>query len=308
MTVDRERARAEGFRGGTSGPPWRSERDLSAGEVRRLVAEQFGLRDAQVAPLASGWDSDAYLVDGRFVFRFPRRAEVVPHLETELEVLPLLARRLPVAIPRPRFVGVPSERFPFPFAGYPRLPGTAAEEARKIDRDAVLDQLVAALAALHATPIEGPIARVEGWGFDPWKESAGYVDRMGLRREPPVARALDWLAGRPPPTGERVLLHGDLGMEHVLVDESTSRVTGILDWGDLTLGARSLDFPGLLMWAGAEALTRALARAGDPDVEEIVEDARTHLVHTALLWWCEAVEWGRYDPSAPADLLARFIP
>jgi aminoglycoside 2''-phosphotransferase len=41
------------------------------------------------------------------------------------------------------------------------------------------------------------------------------------------------------------LIHSDLGMEHVLVDDGARRVTGVIDFGDARVGDPALDFVGM---------------------------------------------------------------
>ena len=54
--------------------------------------------------MGAGWDNTAYLVNGEWVFRFPRRTIAVPLLEAEGRVLPKLAPRLPLSDSAPRMV------------------------------------------------------------------------------------------------------------------------------------------------------------------------------------------------------------
>lgn len=74
----------------------------------RLIARRFPeLRGAPVERLASGWDNTVFLVGGDWVFRFPRRQMAIPGVEREIAVLPVLAPRLPLPVPVPRFAGAP---------------------------------------------------------------------------------------------------------------------------------------------------------------------------------------------------------
>ncbi len=81
-------------------PSWAPDLDVSPEQARDLIAVQF----PQIAPrsverFGAGMDNLAYLVDEKYVFRFPRRAIAVPLLETEAAILPLIAPHLPVPIP-----------------------------------------------------------------------------------------------------------------------------------------------------------------------------------------------------------------
>jgi hypothetical protein len=111
-------------------PEWDAEVAIDDVLVRALLAEQFPELDAASARLlGEGWDNSVWVVEETWAFRFPRRLIAIPGVERELAVLPRLARLLTVPIPEPRFVGVPGERFPWPFFGAPLLAGREAAEA-----------------------------------------------------------------------------------------------------------------------------------------------------------------------------------
>lgn len=61
----------------------------------------------------------------------------------------------------------------------------------------------------------------------------------------------------------RVLTHGDLKGEHILVDENGA-VSDVLDWTDAEIGDPATDIAGLAIAVGAAAATRS-ARAADYD-------------------------------------------
>src|SRR5579871_2853189 len=93
---------------------WDSEFALDAETVRQLVRTQFpGLAATSVAYMHEGWDSVAFVVDGEWVFRFPKRRERQEWLDSEIAVLSLLAeRRLPIAVPFPAHLGRVGPLFP----------------------------------------------------------------------------------------------------------------------------------------------------------------------------------------------------
>src|SRR5205807_10467324 len=111
-------------------PPWTPEQVVSVGLASSLIDAQFpDLRGCSVEPFGAGWDNTAFLVDGRLVFRFPRRAVAVELIEVEARVLPSIASALPLPVPVPRWLGRPGPEYPWPFGGYERLPGRTASDA-----------------------------------------------------------------------------------------------------------------------------------------------------------------------------------
>src|SRR5438045_1899348 len=107
--------------------PENGETDISLEAAALLIQRQFpALAPVQLECLGAGVDNVAFRVNGRLVFRFPRHEFAAGLVEREVRVLPLLAPRLPLPIPAPAFVGTPDEGYPYPFSGYPLLPGTTA--------------------------------------------------------------------------------------------------------------------------------------------------------------------------------------
>ncbi len=66
-------------------PLWEADITLTREEAARLVERQFPeLAPARLEPLGTGWDNAAYVVNGRWVFRFPRRKAFAGLLESEV--------------------------------------------------------------------------------------------------------------------------------------------------------------------------------------------------------------------------------
>src|ERR1700722_5883623 len=65
--------------------PWLAGADVSPGQAAGLIRAQFPeLAAATVTRLATGWDNTAFVVDDRWLFRFPRREIAVPGVRREL--------------------------------------------------------------------------------------------------------------------------------------------------------------------------------------------------------------------------------
>lgn len=241
-------------------PEWAAERLVDEAAAAALVAAQFpSLAGAPVRLLAEGWDNTVIVVGGVWAFRFPRREIALAGVRREIAVLPGLAPLLPLPVPVPELVGVPSAEFPWPFFGAPLLAGVELCDAGLTEdaRVALARGLGAFLAALHAPTVAAghgaglpvdplgravPSARVPlarrflgrlrdrgTWAGDP------RVDAL-LESALAVGSAGDARSGGPAP----VLVHGDLHARHVLVSPDGS-AAGVIDWGDLCLADPCVD-------------------------------------------------------------------
>jgi aminoglycoside phosphotransferase (APT) family kinase protein len=234
-------------------PVWTAEHAVSPELASAMIARQFPeLVPVAVAPLGAGWDNTAYLVNGTWVFRFPRRAIAVELLRTEAALLPALAPRLPLPIPQPGYLGEPDERYPWPFAGYRMLPGDTACRARLDEprRAAAAEPLARFLRALHDVPTDfavrhgaGPdqlarlnVARRRPQLLERLQElkDKGLVADVGPWAQIAQDAPADWLPGGTTP------VHGDFYFRHLLIDGSGAPC-GVIDWGDIHLGDRAVD-------------------------------------------------------------------
>lgn len=189
-------------------------------------------------PLGSGWDSDAVLVDGRWVERTARRPAAEAGLRREARLLPWLAAWLPLAVPRP----VVMSEAPLTVR-HPWVPGSALH-APSPDQG---QRLGAFLRALHDVPVDGAVAH----GLPDPATTRGWRDRSVARFEAEVAprlpddrrlrAALDRLREAP----ADAVVHGDLRAEHVLAADG--EITGVIDWGDARAGDPAKDLEWLLL-------------------------------------------------------------
>lgn len=235
-------------------PQWDPEIAVDSALAMRLLDEQFPeLAPLPVRLLGAGWDNTVFTVGDEWVFRFPRKEVIVRHLETEIRVLPDLAALLPVPIPVPELIGVPSDSFPWPFFGARMLPGVELSDAPAVSREALAPQLGRLLRTLHGRDV---LDELGGRLAENWTKRADMplrvpltVERLasveGLWRAPAHVHALlDHALALPPPEANAVC-HGDLHFRHILVDGD--RVTGLLDWIDLCRGDPALDLQ--IVWS-----------------------------------------------------------
>lgn len=234
---------------------------LDAPLVAALVATQFPhLAQLPVTLLGHGWDNWMFRLGGELCVRLPRRASAVELLEHEREFLPLLAKRLPIAVPATLHCGVPSAAYRWPWLITPWFPGDNA------DRDAPgaseAPRLARFLRALHRT--DCGTAPVNAHRGVPLSQRNATLEpawaRLAVLGEP-LDSALSALWDRAcaaPFSDKPVWLHGDLHYANVLVDQG--RFTAIVDWGDMCSGDPATDLAALwLLFGDASARQAALA-------------------------------------------------
>ena len=235
--------------------PWSADRPLDAALVAELVRDVAPhLAALPVAPLGAGWDNEAYAVGDAWVFRFPKRAAVIPTLQREIVTAPVIARHLTVAAPLFEIQGAPSERFPYPFTGYRRVPGTPVRDAWPPEGAwpglarslaLALDQLAAVTGDLAPDALKIEL-------IDP-AEARGDALRIldavtPLLGERTVEGWRSYCEASPAPprwAQAPVFIHNDLFGDHILVDQDTWALTGLIDFADQVFGDPVMELVGI---------------------------------------------------------------
>jgi aminoglycoside phosphotransferase (APT) family kinase protein len=233
---------------------WAPEVVVDERLARALIEEQFPeIEQRSLRLLGAGWDNTVWLVDEQWVFRFPRREMVIPGLENEMRYLPILSPLLPLRVPEPTLLGRPTESFGWPFYGAPFLPGRELAQAELDDeaRTALGRPLGEFLRALHSLELDAklpvdPVRRADmTFRVPKTRERLAELEDLGLWSPPPVAHEVieDAAAlGPPEPTS---VVHGDLHLRHLLVDDRGAPAA-VIDWIDLSRNEPGVDL--VLYW------------------------------------------------------------
>ena len=232
---------------------WHAEVKITEELVKALIEKQFqSLSPAVISPIGDGWDNSAFLVNKKYVFRFPRRQISLECLKNETKILPKIAPLLPLPVPVPIFKGRPSKHFPWPFSGYPLLPGTTACRKNLTEEERIKMAPVIAdfLKKLHSIPLEDAYS----YGAEPdkigrlnfkkripgmYRYLDGLVEKGVIKRPEPVIEFIKSISVKPD-APKTALVHGDFYVRHILVDKNNN-ISGIIDWGDMHTGNPAID-------------------------------------------------------------------
>jgi len=224
--------------------------EQAKGDIVTAFPQLSGMR---VELLDEGYDFLVFEVGEGWLFRFPKHEQASIKLGMEGRLLPGLADWLSLPVPRYECVGQSNSGRAF--AQYRKLPGISGDVVEVVDRDVVARQLGLFLGRLHAYPVdrarEAGVPEesnlVTGWRL----RSLERLDRIAqsgvdlhelrsyLENENPL-----------PFEGPARLVHNDLWAEHVLIDERSGCVSGIIDWADAVVSDPAVDFAGLFAWYG----------------------------------------------------------
>ena len=277
---------------------WAPEVVVDERLARELIGEQFPeVEQRSLRLLGAGWDNTVWLVDEKWVFRFPRRQMVIPGLANEMNYLPILAPLLPLRVPEPTLLGRPTESFAWPFYGAPFLPGRELAEAELDDeRRASLGRpLGEFLRTLHSLELDAdlpvdPVRRADmTFRVPKTRDRLAELEGLGLWSAPPVAHeVIEAAAGLGPPEPTSVV-HGDLHLRHLLVDD-VGRPSAVIDWIDLSRNQPGVDL--VLYWC-------ALPPAGREEFRDSygpLDDDQLVLGRILSLFLCGTLAvWGHHE-------------
>ena len=241
---------------------------VDAALARRLVAAQFphwaGLAVTPVA--ASGTDHALFRLGEALAARMPRIASAAAQGDKERHWLPLLAPRLPLAVPEPVAKGEPGDLYPFRWSVCRWLPGRDAEAAgfeAPVAAATALGGFVRSLRGLAADGAPAPGPHNSGRGVA--LAARDTATRAGIAATSAMfdgaAMLARWQAALRAPcwAGPPSWLHGDLHGANLLVQGGA--LAGVLDFGCLGAGDPACDLaPGWTVFTGeARAAFRAAA-------------------------------------------------
>jgi aminoglycoside phosphotransferase (APT) family kinase protein len=249
----------------------------STAEHKELLEKRFPeLRPVDsIEPTGGGWDSFTYVVNGVWVFHFPRLPGVEETLRRQVALLRGLNGEVSSAVPVPSFVSTDPvcigyrriEGAPLPEHDLSSSPGIWPERLGRFlyDLHLVLPEFVGLRAA-------GPAA---------WREEhRALIDDLRGRVLPLIDVDDRAIAGAMLSSFvdddlnfrfATAVVHRDLGPEHIL-RSADGDLAGVIDWGDATIGDPAIDFAWVLHHAPAGE--RVLAAYGGVPDERFRERAR----------------------------------
>lgn len=219
------------------------EVDIDTELVRELLNEQFAQwSDLPIVPVASSGTVNAvYRLGDKLCVRLPRTKRYAKSLESELRWLPVLAQRLPLAVPEAAAQGKPSTEFPFSWAIYRWLEGETFNLQSGVDESTAAEQLANFVTTFRRTDPSGapkarrsmPLSMLDRATRAAIDSLDGIVNTHAVRSVwESCLQASEW-HGRP------MWTHGDLIPSNILVDRG--RISAIIDFGSVGIGDPAID-------------------------------------------------------------------
>lgn len=259
---------------------------------KQTIHSEFpGIKVKSMGFLGEGWMSKAMLVNDEWVFRFAKNEEASKDLEKEVKILPYLSKIITLAIPEFEYVG--EQENGLLFVGYKKIPGEILDQktwdiAPNKDREKMAQQLAHFIKELSDLPLE--IARnckvpendfqkdfkktfkkVQASIFPLLDESLRHYLTSNFETYLRNSSYFDY---------QPTLIHADLSPNHYLWDKHTGQLTGIIDFGDLSIGDPDFEYTYPLEDGGEFFARRVMAFREEKDIENLLKKVRIFVVFT----------------------------
>lgn len=226
----------------------KAEVNIDKALIQHLLQTQIPkLASLELTFLDAGWDNENYRLGKEYIIRLPRRQLAADLILNEINWLPTLQKRLPIAIPAPVFSGQPDAKYPWQWTIIPWVNGRSANLNPPKATEAI--PLVKFLKALHQKdPVNAPVNHSRGVHLrEKMADLQLRMDRLQSKTNSisPKIHSLLSTALEAPFPNEKYLIHGDLHPRNMIVD--TGKITSIIDWGDITDGDMATDLASLWM-------------------------------------------------------------
>jgi hygromycin-B 7''-O-kinase len=203
------------------------------------IAARHGTTAEQVRPILSGAANRAFLLGDDLVLRIPRTKRFLPDLVKEAAVIPA-ARRAGVRTPDIVTFDDTCSSVDVPYIVLVRAPGVdlAQLELPADETDRVFHQVGREMAKLHRLSLTTAMNLSAVPADDDAEDPRALVGRLladGWIDSEASHWLTDWfdrLSAHLPPDSHRVLVHGDIAPQNLLVSSKAADLTGIVDWGD----------------------------------------------------------------------------
>jgi aminoglycoside 2''-phosphotransferase len=250
---------------------------------------------------SEGLFNDIVIVNEDLVFRFPKNEYAFRHLNDEVRILRLLQNQVSLEIPRPAYIGADVMVYRM-ISGEP-LRRDLVMKLAEDDQQAIGDQLAEFLKELHNVPIlRGPecdipmadsLMRYEGW-VRLYSRIRDKVFPLLVQyvREWAVEHFESYLAEPANFEYDVKMVDTDLAPYHILFDQATKRISGVIDFGCAGLGDPALDL-GVLIYHYGESFADRLYRVY-PEAESFLKRARFYAGAQEMRWLLTGLERG--DP------------
>ncbi len=232
-----------------------------------LIEQHFpGFKISCIKKVGEGDNSKAFLVNEKYIFRFPKKESVKQQLRREIFVLPKLKSALNLQIPDFEFISPQIN-----FVGYKKIQGEVLsneilQSLNKKQQVSVQKTIANFLSQIHSFPLSD----LQNCALETMNLYEEYVDNFENakkmifpkisknKREIITGLFTSYLSNKNNFDYTPTFVHNDFSKDHILFDTVNKEITGIIDFGDIAFGDPDYDFMYLLDEFGEDFIMEIL--------------------------------------------------
>ena len=247
--------------------PKEDKLEITTTIVTALIAEQFPqFSHLPIRPVANGGnDNRTFRLGSEMSIRLPSGEEYVRQVQKEQTWLPRIATHLPLPIPSPISMGLPSKDYPWNWSIYKWLEGTSANSLELNDAhlEIIAFQLAEFLKEFHQFDADGaPAPGLHNW----WRaahtsvydaETRELIEKLNGFIDADKAIKLWQRAINSKWDQAPVWVHGDVASGNLLVKDN--KLAAVIDFGCMGIGDPACDLT--IAWTFFRGKSREIFKA-----------------------------------------------
>lgn len=265
-----------------------NEIQIDVALVCRLIAAQFPKwADLPIKAVEfGGWDNRTFHLGDHMTVRLPSNEEYAPAVEKEQLWLPKLAPLLPLPIPKPLALGMPTEEYPWHWSIYKWLDGDTAANGDINNLSQFATDLAEFLFAFEKIDASnGPYNFYRGSSllsiYD--AETRQSISLLNKKIDTEAATAVWNIALASTWENSPLWFHGDVAVGNMLVQNG--RLSAVIDFGSMGIGDPACDLA--IAWTLFKEESREVFRANLPFDNATWERGRGWALWKALITCAE---------------------
>lgn len=222
--------------------------------INKVMREAFpNLCVKKLVPIGAGYNCEAFLVNDQYIFKFPKNDKANESLIAETKVLHYLENKLPLAIPKIEYLCENCKIFSYRIIGYKQIKGRILTAKlystfTENEKDSLAKSIAEFLQALHSVDIPENMVDLEDDFVEGLQKDYNDIrkliyDSLNAKEKKftdnyyqNALSDTDYRARR------TALIHNDLSCNHIVIDKTENRATGIIDFGDAAITDIDLEF------------------------------------------------------------------
>ncbi|MGE3317798.1 MAG: aminoglycoside phosphotransferase family protein [Candidatus Berkiella sp.] len=256
--------------------------------AKALISDQFPqYSHLAIRPVEhSGNDNRTFRLGDDMSIRLPSTQDYERQVQKEQTWLPKIAAHLPLPIPKPIAMGVPSKIYPWNWSIYQWLEGDSANTVvlQETHLETIAAQLAKFLNEFHQFDAAGaPTPGLHNW----WRaahtsvydaDTKALIETLKDIIDAPIARALWQKAISSKWQKDPVWVHGDVASGNLLVKDN--KLAAVIDFGCMGIGDPACDLT--IAWTFFRGKSREIFKANIPLDEDTWVRARGWAMWKAL--------------------------